>query len=80
MVGGVVVRGGTHKRPAMPKVLSGRLQMQSGLLGQLAEKSFAVKPTDGTLKHYKVTKKSRKGTAGVIIHTHPSVRLSVCVP
>ncbi len=51
--GGSVVRGG-HKKPVMPNILSGRLQLQSGLFGQLAEKSFAVKPTDGTLKHYKV--------------------------
>lgn len=53
----VAVRVGAGKRPAiMPKVLSGRLQVQGGLLGQLSEKTFAVKPTDGTLKHYKVNK------------------------
>lgn len=46
--------GGGFRKPVMPKVLAGKLQMQSGLFGQLVEKSFAVKPTDGTLKHYKV--------------------------
>lgn len=46
--------GGGYRKPVMPKVLSGRLQLQSGLFGQLAERSFAVKPTDGTLKQYKV--------------------------
>lgn len=55
----VVVRGGAGKRPViMPKVLSGRLQVQSGLLGQLSEKTFAVKPTDGTLKHYNVRREN----------------------